>query len=67
MRLSRKNCKNCISSALEDNGQDVISTKRVITEKNCETKAGFVACGFEEDFPLQRDSTIVGKESCIFN
>ena len=46
---------------VEDNGQDLISTKWVITEKNGETKARLVACGFEEDFPLPRDSPTVGK------
>ena len=61
MRLGRNNCKNCISSALGDNRQDVISTKRVITEKNGETMARPVARGIDEDFPLQRDSPTVGK------
>ena len=46
---------------VEDNGQDLISTKWVITEKNGETKARLVARGFEEDFPLPRDSPTVGK------
>ena len=47
---------------VNDNGQKVLSTRWVITNKNGQTKARLVVRGFEEkDLEIPRDSPTVGK------
>jgi len=46
---------------VNDNGQQTLSTRWVITNKDGRTKARLVVRGFEEDFEMQRDSPTVGK------
>ena len=47
---------------VNDNGQKVLSTRWVITNKNGQTKARLVVKGFEEkDLEIPRDSPTVGK------
>ncbi|CAG2236079.1 unnamed protein product [Mytilus edulis] len=45
----------------DDIGQNVLSTRWVITTKDNQTKARLVVRGFEEEFSMQRDSPTVGK------
>ena len=65
--FKKKELQNCIFffnsyQDVEDNGKNVrLSKKLVMTEKNGEIKARLVARGFEEDFPLPRNSPTVGK------
>ena len=46
---------------VSDCGQQVLSTRWVITSKEGQTKARLVVRGFEEDFIMPRDSPTVGK------
>ena len=49
---------------VNDNGQRVLSTRWVITNKNGQTKARLVVRGFEEkDLEIPRDSPTVGKRA----
>ena len=46
---------------VNDCGQNILSTRWVITTKNGQTKARLVVRGFEEEFLMQSDSPTVGK------
>ena len=46
---------------VKDCGQQTLSTKWVITNKEGQTKARLVVRGFEEEFKMPRDSPTVGK------
>jgi len=46
---------------VEDEGQTVVSTRWVMTNKDGQVKARLVARGFEEEYILPRDSPTIGK------
>ena len=46
---------------VKDCGQQTLSTRWVITNKEGQTKARLVVSGFEEEFTMPRDSLTVGK------
>ena len=46
---------------VKDCGQQTLSTRWVITNKEGQTKARLVVRGFEEEFKMPRDSPTVGK------